>query len=104
VDARATEPLNRWVGGLSREARLELLALLDELCGGLDLSRHNEFGFRRLQAEFETSGELFGCSVEELRQALALARYQASPGLRDPSPGLEALRGEVAALGHPDFR
>jgi hypothetical protein len=32
----------------------------------MDVSRHNEFGFLRLRAEFKTSGELFGCTIVEL--------------------------------------
>jgi hypothetical protein len=63
VDDRSTRALDSWLGSLSRESRRELYVLLDELVSGLDVSRHNRFGFLRLRAEFETSGEIFGCSL-----------------------------------------
>ncbi|MGH2471886.1 MAG: hypothetical protein ACRDG6_05725 [Candidatus Limnocylindria bacterium] len=56
MDDRSTRALDRWLDGLSRGARRELYVLLDELVSGLDVSRHNRFGFLRLRAEFETQG------------------------------------------------
>jgi hypothetical protein len=35
------------------------------------VARNNRFGFLRLRAEFETSGEIFGCSLEQLKDAVA---------------------------------
>jgi ABC-type hemin transport system ATPase subunit len=104
MDARGQTLLSNWLTSLSEERRASLYLLLDEICSGLDVSRHNRFGFLRLRAEFETSGELFGCTLEELRAAFA-----ASLGDRIPRPGrqasaLEELRDRVASRGHPDFR
>ena len=78
--------------------------LLDELTSGLDVSRHNRFGFLRLRAEFETSGEIFGCSLEQLKDAVAatLGADAVKPA-RARSP-LEVLRDRVRRRGHPDFR
>jgi hypothetical protein len=94
-----------WLDTLPRESRERLFLLLDELCAGMDVSRHNPFGFLRLRAEFETSGELFGCTMAELRDAIALTVGDVSAlrPARAPSP-LEELRTEVEAQGHPDFR
>jgi hypothetical protein len=87
------------------ETRSRLYLLLDELCAGMDVSRHNQFGFLRLRAEFETSGELFGCTMAELRDAIAetLGDLSALRPRRPASP-LEELRTEVESHGHPDFR
>jgi len=71
MDARGQTLLSSWLSGLPEERRASLYLLLDEICSGLDVSRHNRFGFLRLRAEFETSGELFGCTLEELREAIA---------------------------------
>ena len=96
--------MDSWLTGLSQERRAALFLLLDELCSGLDVSRHNRFGFLRLRAEFETSGEIFGCTVEELREAIAASLGDDLPK-RDRQPSaLEKLRAKVAAGGHPDFR
>jgi hypothetical protein len=104
MDARGQTLLNTWLTGLSEERRSRLFLLLDEICGGLDVSRHNRFGFLRLRAEFETSGELFGCTLEELREALAASLGDRIPK-RDRQPSaLEELRDRVALGGHPDFR
>ena len=65
MDDRSTRALDAWLASLSRDSRRELYILLDELVSGLDVSRHNRFGFLRLKAEFETSGEIFGCSLEQ---------------------------------------
>ena len=87
------------------ETRSRLFLLLDELCAGLDVSRHNQFGFLRLRAEFETSGELFGCTLAELRDAIA-GTLEGGRALRPARPAspLEALRTAVRSHGHPDFR
>ncbi len=94
-----------WLDTVPEETRSRLFLLLDELCAGLDVSRHNEFGFLRLRAEFETSGELFGCTIAELRDALA-ATLGDTAALRPSRPAspLEALRTQVESRGHPDFR
>jgi hypothetical protein len=104
VDDRSARAVDAWLGSLSRDARRELHVLLDELVYGLDVSRHNRFGFLRLRAEFETSGEIFGCSLEQLRDAVAAtlgAEAVKPPRARSP---LEALRDRVRRPGHPDFR
>ena len=103
MDERAKQILTNWLGGLDEKRRASLYLLLDELCSGLDVSRHNRFGFLRLRAEFETSGELFGCTLEELRDALAasLGDHVPKPD-RPPSP-LEEMRTNIARQGHPDF-
>lgn len=93
-----------WLRGLSAERRAALYLLLEELCSGLDVSRHNTFGFLRLRAEFETSGEIAGCTLEELRDALASSLGDALPRSRRPPSALEELRSRVARGGHPDFR
>ena len=71
MDERAAKLVSTWLDGLSLDGRRTLYSLLDEVCNGLDVSRHNPFGFLRLRAEFETSGELFGCTLPELRDAVA---------------------------------
>ena len=104
MDARGSTLLSSWLTGLTEERRSSLYLLLDEICSGLDVSRHNRFGFLRLRAEFETSGELFGCTVEELREAIAASLGDRIPR-RDRQPSaLEELRARVATGGHPDFR
>lgn len=104
MDARGQTLLSSWLTGLSEERRSRLFLLLDEICSGLDVSRHNRFGFLRLRAEFETSGELFGCTLEELREAIAASLGDRIPK-RDRQPSaLEELRDRVASGGHPDFR
>jgi hypothetical protein len=94
-----------WLDTLPWENRERLFLLLDELCAGMDVSRHNRFGFLRLRAEFETSGELFGCTIAELRDAIGqtLGDLSALRPHRPASP-LEELRTEVESQGHPDFR
>jgi len=104
MDARGQTLLSSWLSGLPEERRASLYLLLDEICSGLDVSRHNRFGFLRLRAEFETSGELFGCTLEELREAIAASLGDRIPK-RDLQPSaLEELRDRVALGGHPDFR
>lgn len=104
MDARGQTLLSSWLTGLPEERRASLYLLLDEICSGLDVSRHNRFGFLRLRAEFETSGEIFGCTLEELREALAASLGERIPK-RDRQPSaLEELRDRVASGGHPDFR
>jgi len=103
VDERAAKLVSTWLDGLSPEGRRTLYTLLDELCSGLDVSRHNPFGFLRLRAEFETSGELFGCTLPELRDAVADSLGSHLPPDR-PRSALESLRDEISSRGHPDFR
>src|SRR3954468_7907858 len=81
MDTTARARIEEWLATLPEERRASLYLLLQELCSGLDVSRHNRFGFLRLRAEFETSGELFGCTLDELRDAI-----QASLGDRVPRP------------------
>ena len=104
MDARSRDLLAAWLGGLGVERRASLYLLLDELCSGLDVSRHNRFGFLRLRAEFETSGELFGCTLDELREAVAASLGDALPKRDRPPSALERLRAKVSTGGHPDFR
>jgi hypothetical protein len=96
--------MDEWLSSLSRESRRELYVLLEELVLGLDVSRHNRFGFLRLRAEFETSGEIFGCSLEHQKDAVgATLGADAVKPTRPKSP-LVALRDRVRRRGHPDFR
>ena len=104
MDANARVRMDEWLGTLPAERRASLYLLLDELCSGLDVSRHNPFGFLRLRAEFETSGELFGCTLEELRDAIAESLGDSVPTPERPPSALERLRAKVAQRGHPDFR
>jgi hypothetical protein len=103
LDERAAKLVSTWLTGLSLDGRQTLYSLLDEVCSGIDVSRHNPFGFLRLRAEFETSGELFGCSLPELRDAVAATLGGELP-LERPRSALASLRDEIAARGHPDFR
>lgn len=105
MDERHRRAFDLWLAGLPDETAHRYFLLLDELCRGLDVSKHEQFGFLRLRAEFETSGEIFGCTLEELRDAIA-ARLPAELRKRPvelPTP-LEALRREIHKKGHPDFR
>src|SRR5437763_15570789 len=104
MDARGQTLLDVWLSGLSTERRQRLFLLLGELVSGLDVSRHNRFGFLRLRAEFETSGELFGCSLEQLKDAVA--ETLGADAVKPPRPRspLEALRDRVRRRGHPGFR
>jgi hypothetical protein len=104
MNERASELVSTWLGGLTVDARRTLYSLLDELCNGLDVSRHNPFGFLRLRAEFETSGELFGCTLPELRDAVAASLGADVPPSDRPRSALESLRDEINSRGHPDFR
>jgi hypothetical protein len=105
VDPQSAARIRTWLDGLPLETRERLFLLLDELCAGMDVSRHNQFGFLRLRAEFETSGELFGCTMDELHQAIGdtLGDLAALRPARPHSP-LEELRADVGSHGHPDFR
>jgi hypothetical protein len=105
VEQPSAARVQAWLETLPRENRERLFLLLDELCAGMDVSRHNQFGFLRLRAEFETSGELFGCTIAELRDAIAATLGDLSD-LRPPRPPspLEELRAQVGSQGHPDFR
>ncbi len=105
MEPHSASRIRVWLDSLPVGTRERLFLLLDELCAGMDVSRHNQFGFLRLRAEFETSGELFGCSIAELRDAigLTLGDLDALRRVRPPSP-LEELRADVGSHGHPDFR
>jgi hypothetical protein len=103
MDERAAKLVTTWLEGLSVDGRRTLYLLLDEVCHGVDVSRHNPFGFLRLRAEFETSGELFGCTLIELRDAVGASLGADVPPER-PRSALESLRDEIATRGHPDFR
>jgi hypothetical protein len=105
VEPLSAKRVRAWLDTVPQETRVRLYLLLDELCAGMDVSRHNQFGFLRLRAEFETSGELFGCTIAELRDAIGetLGDLDAIRPARAPSP-LEELRTEVESHGHPDFR
>jgi len=105
VDERRAAVLRRWIDSLSPDAAERYFLLLEELCRGLDVSKHEQFGFLRLRAEFETSGEIFGCTLEELRDALArVVPESVREGARHARSALEVLREEVGSKGHPDFR
>jgi hypothetical protein len=104
VDDRSTRALDSWLASLSRDSRHELYVLLDELVSGLDVSRHNRFGFLRLRAEFETSGEIFGCSLQQLKDAVAATLGADAVKPNRPRSPLETLRDRVRRRGHPDFR
>src|SRR5690349_11818032 len=103
MDERAQKVVNEWLASLDLERRASLYLLLDELCSGLDVSRHNRFGFLRLRAVFETSGEVFGCTLEELRDALAASLGDQVAERDRPPRALEELRSQIAQQGHPDF-
>lgn len=105
MEANSAKLIRAWLDTLPRETRERLFLLLDELCAGMDVSRHNQFGFLRLRAEFETSGELLGCTIAELHDAIGttLGDVSALRPARPASP-LEELRTEVESHGHPDFR
>lgn len=105
MDPASARRVRAWLDTVPQETRSRLYLLLDELCAGIDVSRHNQFGFLRLRAEFETSGELFGCTLIELRDAIAgtLGDVAVLRPQRPASP-LEELRTEVESHGHPDFR
>jgi hypothetical protein len=105
VDPLSATRIRTWLDTVPQDTRARLFLLLDELCAGMDVSRHNRFGFLRLRAEFETSGELFGCTLAELRDAIGETLGDLS-GLRPRRPlsPLEELRTEVESHGHPDFR
>ena len=105
VEQPSAARIQAWLETVPRENRERLFLLLDELCAGIDVSRHNQFGFLRLRAEFETSGELFGCTIAELRHAIAgtLGDVSHLRPPRPPSP-LEELKAQVGQRGHPDFR
>ena len=105
MDASAGPRIQAWLDAVPRETRVRLYLLLEEVCAGMDVSRHNQFGFLRLRAELETSGELFGCSIEELRDAIGATLGDTSAlGPKRPQSPLERLRSRVSARGHPHFR
>lgn len=93
MEADSATLIRTWLDTLPRETRARLFLLLAELCAGMDVSRHNQFGFLRLRAEFETSRELFGCTLAELRDAIGTglgdvsARRPKRPPARSRSSG-----------------
>lgn len=112
MDDRHRRALDQWLAGLPRETAQRYYLLLDELCRGLDVSKHEQFGFldqaslqKYLRAEFETSGEIFGCTLEELRDAVGAGLPEELRAKRAelPSP-LESLKQDIGRKGHPDFR
>lgn len=104
MDGAHRESLEAWIRSLDPETRVTVYLLLDELCGGIDVSRHTDFGFFRLRAEFETSGEIFGCTLEELRDAVRASLPPGGQRLERPRSALRELRARVRDEGHPDFR
>lgn len=105
MDERQERALGIWLAGLPLDTAQRYYLLLDELCRGLDVSKHEQFGFLRLRAEFETSGEIFGCSLEELRDRLAQRLPESvRAGRSRPRTPLERLRDQIHRRGHPDFR
>jgi len=100
---RGAEHARAWAATLDPETRARLFALVDELTSGLDPSRHNPFGFLRLRAEFETSSEIFGCSLSELRAALAASLGPDVPRKDRPPSPLEALRDRIRRRGTSGF-
>jgi hypothetical protein len=104
MDAAQQRSLDAWIGGLDLDSKVTIFLLLDELCEGMDVSRHSDFGFLRLRAEFETSGEIFGCSLEELRDAVGASLGEAGARLERPRSALRELRRAFVEGGHPDFR
>lgn len=104
MDAAHRESLDAWIGSLDPDTRVTVYLLLEELCGGLDVSRHTDFGFFRLRAEFETSGEIFGCTLEELRDAVRASLGPTEQRLERPRSALRELRTRIRKEGHPDFR
>ena len=103
-DPRARS-LDSWLSSLPPETLQRYFLLLDELCRGLDVSKHEQFGFLRLRAEFETSGEIFGCTLEELRDRVGQRLPESvRKGHDRPRTPLESLRERVRRRGHPDFR
>ena len=79
VDERQARALDSGLAGLPMETVQRYVLLLDELCRGLGVSKHEQFGSLRLHAGSETSGEILECT-------------------------LEAPRERVRTRGHPDLR
>ena len=105
MEPLSAKRIRAWLDTLPFDTRERLFLLLDEVCAGVDLSRHNQFGFLRLRAELEASGELFGCTIAELRDAIGDSLGERPPAHPErPRSPLEELRTEVASRGHPDFR
>jgi hypothetical protein len=71
----------------------------------MDVLRHDQFGLLRLRAGFETSGQLFGCTTAERRDAIAGTLGDGSAlRPRRPQGPLEGHRIRVGSQGHPGFR
>ncbi len=101
MDERASKLVATWLDGLSLDGRRTLYSLLDELCNGIDVSRHNPFGFLRPRAEFETSGELCGCTLSELRDAVAASLGADLPAPRGTRSALASRPGRGFSQGVP---
>ena len=67
MDARGQRLLGAWLDGLGPQQPASLYLLLDELCNGLDVSRHNPFGFLRL-----SEGDNDDVAIEQLERAMRL--------------------------------
>lgn len=104
MEDRRAAALDRWLESLPVETVERYFLLLDELCRGLDVSKHEQFGFLRLRAEFETSGEIFGCSLQDLRDAAFRWLPESVRTRPRPLTRLEELRERVRTEGHPDLR
>jgi hypothetical protein len=104
MEERRAAALDRWLAELPQATVERYFLLLDELCRGLDVSKHEQFGFLRLRAEFETSGEIFGCTLEVLRDAAARRLPESVRRRPRPLTPLEELREKVRTQGHPDLR
>ncbi|MDP9319487.1 MAG: hypothetical protein M3P16_00140 [Chloroflexota bacterium] len=105
MEPLAAKRIGTWLDTLPREMREELFVLLDELCAGMDVSRHNEFGFLRSPGGIRNVGQAL-----RLHDRRAARRYPrdrrrsvGSPAITAPS-ALEDLRTEVESHGHPDYR
>ena len=112
MDERSTQALDAWLASLSREARRELRVLLDELVryalrGPCPLASTSlatiASVFSGSEPEFETSGEIFGCSLEQLKDAVA--ETLGADAVKPPRPRspLEALRDRVPPSRTPRF-
>ena len=102
VDERAAQLVSTWLEGLSPDGRRTLYTLLDELCSGLDVSRHNP-SLPSAARGIRDERRAFRCTLPELRDAVAASLGSHLPPDR-PRSALESLRDEISSRGHPDFR
>jgi hypothetical protein len=91
VEPLSARRIRAWLDTLPYDTRERLFLLLEEVCAGVDLSRHNQFGFLRLRAELENSGELFGCTIAELPRRHR--RQPRRPARDAPGAPTEPARG-----------